>query len=138
MSECEVAAVKVKRDKAFIYMGALNGDKQVIGKADITKNKTDKNFLWLHELEVHPLCRRKGVGTEMMNAIADLAEKEKVDLVYAVPGNPAEAEGKPVPERALNRFYRKQGYLPCEAPKDAVTVTDEGLVKRGMCLILHK
>jgi len=135
---CEVAAVKVKRDKAFLYVGALNSDKEVIGKADITKNKTDKNFLWLHELEVHPLCRRKGVGTEMLQTITDLAQKEKVDLVYVVPGNPVEAEGRPVSERALKQFYRKQGYVPCDAPKDAVTITDEGLVKKGMCLILKK
>jgi GNAT superfamily N-acetyltransferase len=135
---CEVAAVNVKRDKAFLYVGALNNDKEVIGKADVTKNRTDKNFLWVHEIEVHPLCRRKGVGTEMMKAIENLAKDQKVDLVYVVPGNPADAEGRPVSEKGLDAFYRKQGYVPCEAPKDAVTVTDEGLVKRGMCLILKK
>lgn len=134
---CEVAAVKKKKDNTLIYLGALNSDGQVIGTADLTKNKTDQSFLWLHELEVHPLCRRKGVGTEIMNAIADLAEKEKVDVVYTMPAPLAESEGKQLSERTLKAFYRKQGYVPCDAPKDAVTITDEGLVKRGMCLRLH-
>jgi N-acetylglutamate synthase-like GNAT family acetyltransferase len=133
---CEVATTKSHQSKSFIDIEALNNDKQVIGKASLSKIKTDKNLLWLHELEVHPLCRRKGVGTALMDHIVELGEKKGVELVYACPVPLADAEGKAPSEKQLKAFYRKQGFQPCKAPKDIVTVTDEGLQKRGMCLKL--
>lgn len=133
---CEVATTKSHQSKSFIDIEALNTDKQVIGKASLSKVKTNKNLLWLHELEVHPLCRRKGVGTAIMDHIADLGKKKGVELVYACPVPLQEAEGKMPSEKQLRAFYRSQGFEPCSAPKDIVTVTDEGLLKRGMCLKL--
>lgn len=135
---CEVATTKSHQSKSFIDIEALNNDKQVIGKASLSKVETDKKLLWLHELEVHPLCRRKGVGTAIMDYVADLGKRKGVDLVYACPVPLADAEGKPPSERQLKAFYRSQGFEPCAAPKDVVTVTDEGLVKRGMCLNLNR
>lgn len=141
MSEnCKIAKIKAERDKAFIDIEVLTKDQQVVGKAEIMKGKTDKSFLWVGVLEVHPLCRRQGVGTEMMEAIADLAKDEKVDLVYVHPAQLAESgwDSYPVSEKALTAFYNKLGFKPCEAPKDVVTVTNEGLLKRGLCLTIKK
>lgn len=142
---CEVAKIKTQKSSAkenvrtgFIDVLALNQEKIIIGKASLSKHKTDKSFLWLHELEVHPLCRRQGIGTILMDHVADVARKEKVDMVYLHPAPLEHTEGKQVSPRKLQQFYREQGYKPCPAPKDAVTVTDEGLLKRGMCLAIKK
>jgi len=135
---CEVATVKTQKTKDFIDVLALTKDKIIIGKASLSKHKTDKSFLWLHELEVHPLCRRQGIGSIIMDHVAEVAEKEKVDLVYAHPAPLEHTEGPQVSPRKLQQFYRQQGFKPCVAPQDAVTVTDEGLLKRGMCLTIKK
>ena len=135
---CEVATIKDYQSRSFIDVEILTKDKQVIAKASLSKLKTDKKFLWLHDIEVHPLCRGQGVGTTMINHIAELGEKKGVDLIYACPVPLASASGKPATEKQLKTFYRKQGFEPCNAPEGVVTVTDEGLVKRGMCLKLRR
>ena len=94
---CEVATIKDYKTGSFIDVEALTKDKQVIAKASLSKLKTDKKFLWLHDIEVHPLCRGQGVGTTMMDHIATLGEKKGVDLIYACP----------VP---LEKCERKTGY----------------------------
>lgn len=135
--KCEIAHGKIRRHKAFLEFEAFNKDHKTLGVADVTLLKTDKKFLWLHELSVLPECRGKGVGSEILEAVVKEGRKEKVDLVYAFPMQPA-GEPKPIPQAKIDSFYKKNGFVPCNAPKDVATITDEGLFKRGVCLYLEK
>jgi len=136
--KCKVDEVKSRQRKAFVTVGALNKDGKVIGAAQLSSLKTDKKFLWLHEIEVRPQCRRKGVGSAMMDKIVEIGKKIDAELIYAYPATPMETSGKTLTPKQLGAFYKKEGFEPCNAPKDVATITDEGLFKRGVCLKLKK
>jgi N-acetylglutamate synthase-like GNAT family acetyltransferase len=136
MSKCEIDKGKIMRRKAFFEFNAYNKDGKIIGTADVTLLKTDKKFMWLHELSVpDPKCRGKGIGSEIIQAIADAGREEKAELVYAYPMMPM-GEAHPIPQKKIEHFYKENGFVPCNAPKDVSTITDEGLFKRGVCLRL--
>jgi N-acetylglutamate synthase-like GNAT family acetyltransferase len=133
--KCEIERGVVRRHKAFLEFEAFNKDGESIGSADVTSLRTDKKFLWLHELEVAPECRNNGVGAEIINAVAKEGRKENAELVYAFPMTPMD-EKTPIPQGKIEHFYKKNGFVPCNAPADVATITDEGLKKRGVCLKL--
>jgi GNAT superfamily N-acetyltransferase len=136
--KCAVDNVKVRQRKAFIEVGAVNKDNKIVGAASLSNLRTDKKFLWLHEIQVHPECRRKGVGSAIMDKITEVGKKAEAELIYAYPAVPMNAKGKELSPKQLLSVYRKQGFKPCNAPKDVSTVTDEGLFKRGVCKSLKE
>lgn len=135
--KCDIDEIKTRSHKAFVEIGAFNKDKKLIGIADASILKTDKKFVWLHELAVRPDCRRHGIGEALVSKVAEIGEKANAELIYAYPAEPA-GEEKPIPQEALDAFYKNQGFKPCNAPEDVATITDEGLFKRGVCLPLKK
>ena len=133
--KCDVDGVRKAQHGALARLGAFNEDKKLIGEADISILKTDKKFIWLHEIEVNPKCRRKGVGEALITVIKEIGKENDAELVYAYPMQPMGA-AKPIPQKKIEAFYKNQGFKPCNPPKDVATVTDEGLFKRGVCLFL--
>lgn len=133
--KCDIEKGVIRRHKAFLEFDALNKDGESIGTADATLLKTDKKFIWLHELRVEPECRNKEVGATLLEVLADFGRREKAELVYAFPMTPSDEE-KPIPQGKIEHFYKKNGFVPCMAPADVATITDEGLRKRGVCLSL--
>jgi GNAT superfamily N-acetyltransferase len=130
--KCDIENGSIIVNNKLLAMEAYNKDKQVIAKADLSNLKTDKTFIWLHHLEVVPECRDKGVGTEVLEKIAELGKAYGASIIYAYPAQPIDAEA-PIPDDKITHFYKKNGFVACKAPKDAITVTDEGLKKSGLC-----
>jgi GNAT superfamily N-acetyltransferase len=134
--KCTIDKGTIVRDGAFVDVTALNKSGKYLGRAELSLHKTDKKFLWMHLIEVRRECRGKGVGSEMVQQIADYGRKHNAQLVYAYPAALTRESGKQQLKR--EHFYKQQGFVPCNAPKDAVTITSEGLFKRGVCLFLEK
>ena len=132
--KCAIDKGKIVREGTFVELTAFNKKGQPVGHADAGLYNTDKKFVWLHEIHVRDECRRKGVATEMIGALAEFGKMKGAQLLYAYPAPPQSDPS--VPQKSLDKFYRKNGFKPCNAPKDAVTITDEGLFKRGVCLPL--
>uniref|UniRef100_A0A6M3ID35 Putative acetyltransferase n=1 Tax=viral metagenome TaxID=1070528 RepID=A0A6M3ID35_9ZZZZ len=135
--KCSIERGVTRIDKVFREFEAFNKDGKSIGMADVSVLRTDKKFLWIHELQVQPECRNKGVGTEIIGAIVDHAKELKADLIYTFPMTPTD-EPNPIDQKKIEHFYKKNGFVSCNAPEDVATVTDEGLKKRGLCLKLTK
>lgn len=135
MAKCSIEELKVAQQKSLGKVGAFNEKGKLLGSADFSVLQTDKKFVWLHEIEVIPECRRKGIGEALIDVVADIGRNNNAKLVYAYPSSPVGVE-KPLPINKIRHFYEKNGFKPCNPPKDVVTVTDDGLAKRGVCLLL--
>jgi GNAT superfamily N-acetyltransferase len=135
ISKCEVDHGDIHQFKAFLEFEAFNKKGDSLGTADATLLTTDKKFIWLHELQIEPECRNKGVGSILIDAIASFGKDEKAQLIYAFPMTPID-EKKPIPQEKIDHFYKKNGFTSCMAPQDVATITDDGLKKKGVCLKL--
>lgn len=136
MVQCTVDKITLRRDGAELNIFATNKADKYLGHAETSLFSTDKKFVWMHMIRVRPECRGKGVGSEIVQEIVDFGQKNKADLVYAVPMALTGRDGSARAQKKREAFYEKQGFVPCKAPKDAVTVTNEELLKRGVCLKL--
>lgn len=133
--KCDIEQIKLAKNNTLAKVGAFNKDDKIIGVADISILKTDKKFIWLHEIVVDPRCRRKGVGEAIIEAVADIGREKGSQFIYAFPSPPIGVP-KPIEQKKIEAFYKNLGFKPCNAPQDVATVTDGGLFKRGVCLPL--
>lgn len=135
-----IVTIDHKKPDETLYV-ALNPKNQTIGFAITSTEKSDKDYIWLKELEVSEDCRRKGVGKTLLNEVVQSGKKNNVDLIYAVPMTPADLPDKGIADEKIHHFYDKNGFKPCNAPKGAVTeiVDPQGntdTTKKGVCLII--
>ena len=127
---------EIIRDRTFVTLVAANKEGKPLGGAQSSILKTDKKFIWLHDLQVNPPCRDKGIGAQLVAKLAEIGKQQNADLIYAYPADPA-GEKMPIPQSKIEHFYEKNGFVPCKAPERVVTVTNEGLAtKGGVCLKL--
>jgi len=135
--KCKIERGVIKQDGVFRDFEALNKDGEHIAKAETAFLNTNKKFAWMTTLQVDPNCREQGIGTEVIQQVAEEAKNAKAELIYVYPAVPPD-EKMPISPSLLIKFYEKNGFVPCNAPKDVATLTEEGLKKRGMCLYLRK
>jgi GNAT superfamily N-acetyltransferase len=132
----DVDKSKVIQNNAFLTLVPRNKDGKEIGKAEATILKTDRKFIWLLDLQVIPECRDQKVGSKIIGKLAQIGKMEKAELVYAYPAEPSGVK-EPIPQEKIENFYKNNGFVPCAAPKDVATLTNEGLEKKGgVCLKL--
>jgi N-acetylglutamate synthase-like GNAT family acetyltransferase len=132
---CDFTHGHIQKNNTLMQLTIINKEHEVIASADISTLKTDKPFIWLHHIEVEPECRKHGLASDIIEKIVKVGKKEGAELIYAYPAQPMDTEVT-IPETQIKVFYEKLGFKACDAPKDAVTITDEGLKKSGLCLKL--
>ncbi|MCC3762869.1 GNAT family N-acetyltransferase [Glycomyces sp. TRM65418] len=118
------SAVDVER-----YAARLDG--VLVGSVELVFYLTDNQHLVSVELEVHPDCRRRGVGTRLVEFVEQRAAERGRDTLLA--GVAESVEGGPAFDHAGREFAKARGYASVDNEihrrNDLFAVEDDDLAK---------
>lgn len=83
----------------------------------ITKPLEDTKVLWINELNVISKCRRKGIGTNLLQKATQHAKKTSKQIIYVTPEAGLVGAEKPLRQKEVETFYEKQGFHKCDPNK---------------------